>query len=299
MNLIGELGLGQLSQVPMVALAVTFLGGLLSFFSPCVAPLIPAYIGYLSSIPSANASLAGASSGAVRASETVTASVSADAASRASPGGLALSPWRLPPARSPAAVTLLFVGGFSVAFILLGVLAASFGALLVAYRLVIETVVGIVILAMGAFVLGWLPRSWMALLLREGRLHLSPRLTQRLGAPAPFLLGILFAAGWTPCIGPVLAALLTYVGASASLGRGALLLAVYSAGFAVPFVAVGLGWSRGLWALAWAKRYAHAISVVTGVALLVVGLLYISGEATTFAIWAQRYTPQLPAPTLR
>lgn len=288
MNVIGEVGIGQLSQVSAVALAVTFLGGLLSFFSPCVAPLIPAYIGYLSSVPSASASLAGASGGAVRASETVTASVSAGSAARASQSGLALSSWRPPLSRSPAAVTLLFVGGFSVAFILL-----------VAYRLVIETVVGIVMLAMGAFVLGWLPRSWMALLLREGRLHLPPRLTQRLGAPAPFLLGVLFAAGWTPCIGPVLAALLTYVGASASLGRGALLLAVYSAGFAVPFVAVGLGWSRGLWALAWAKRHAHAIAVVTGVALLVVGLLYVSGEATAFAIWAQRYTPQLPAPTLR
>lgn len=247
-----------------------FIGGLASFFSPCVASLVPGYIGYLSS-DAARQEAAGA-----RASERSEVT-----------------------SRPVWLVSLLFVAGFSVAFVVLGMLAASLGVLLVAFRPVVETVLGIVMIGMGAFLLGWLPESWVAVLLLDRRLHPPPRLTARLGAPAPLLLGSLFAAGWTPCIGSVLAAVLTYVGAQANVGRGVLLLAVYSAGFAVPFVTVGAGWSRGLCTLRWVKRHGHAISYATGIALLLVGLLYVSGEATTFAIWAQRYAPHLPAPALR
>ncbi len=129
--------------------------------------------------------------------------------------------------------------------------------------------------------------------MREARIYLRPSALSSLGAAGPFALGGLFAAGWTPCIGPVLAALLTYVGAAANLGKAALLLGLYSLGFAVPFVAVGLGWSAGLRTMSWARRHSHAISLVTGGGLVLVGVLYVSGQAETFAIWAQRYTPTL------
>ena len=254
-----------IQEVSLGAALVAFAGGLISFFSPCVAPLVPAYLSYLS--------------GTVRP-----LAVGVDGSAAIAAAGRQ---------RASLRVSLLFVAGFSAAFVALGLLAASFGSLVVAFRPVLETVVGIVMLVMGAFLLGLLPRAWSSILMREARLHLAPDAFAGLGAAAPVVLGALFAAGWTPCIGPVLAALLTYVGASGSLAEGAVLLSVYSAGFAVPFIAVGLGWSAGLRTLQWAKRHGRAIELATGVGLLLVGLLYVSGQAETFAIWAQRYTPTL------
>lgn len=253
-----------------VALAA-FAGGLVSFFSPCVAPLVPGYIGYLS-----GASLRPGAASAMPAPTPPTP------ASRL----IALR-------RSPAfAPSLLFVGGFSSAFIALGLLSASFGGLLLAYRPVMETVAGIVMLAMGAFLLDLLPKTLTEVLLREGRLHVRPQALAGLGLGAPFVLGVVFAAGWTPCIGPVLAVILTYVGASGSPAAGGLLLGVYSLGFALPFLAVGLGWSASLGMLGFARRYGPIISKISGVALLAVGLLYLSGHAELFAQWA----PRLAAP---
>jgi cytochrome c-type biogenesis protein len=192
--------------------------------------------------------------------------------------------------RAALAPCLLFVAGFSATFVLLGLATASLGWLIVAYRPVLETVAGIVMLVMGAFLLGWLPRRITATLLRERRLPV------RLGAAAgpvrgiaPVGLGFIFAAGWTPCIGPVLAAILAYAGASADRVTGVLLLAIYALGFALPFVAVGLGWSSSLRALSWMRRHGHAVERITGVALLVFGVLYLTGEVSVFASWAQRF----------
>jgi len=256
-----------------VALA-TFAGGLVSFFSPCVAPLVPGYIGYLS-----GASLRPAGEGG-RAAEVPAMPVSPAARLLALRRGPAVAP------------SLLFVGGFSAAFVALGLLSASFGGLLLAYRPVMETLAGIVMLAMGAFLLDLLPKGLTEALLREGRLHLRPRALSGLGVGAPFALGVVFAAGWTPCIGPVLASILLYVGATGSPAAGGLLLGAYSLGFALPFLAVGLGWSAGLGMLGFARRYGPIISKISGVALLAVGLLYLSGHAEFFAQWA----PRLAAP---
>ncbi len=265
-----------LLQASWAAVVLTFLGGLVSFLSPCVAPLVPGYIGFLSSGRFTRAAYAGDTDPLSAANGRVTA--------------LAVRPaWQ---------VSLLFVGGFSAAFVGLGLLAASFGILVAAYKPVVETLVGIIMLAMGAFLLGVFPPSWTALLAREGRVHLPPSVVGRLGPASPLLLGALFAAGWTPCIGPVLAALLTYVGASADLGRGALLLGVYAAGFAVPFFALGVGWSVGLRSLDWLKRHSRAVQSASGIGLVLVGVLYVSGQVTAFAAWAQRVAPHIPAPAL-
>jgi cytochrome c-type biogenesis protein len=237
-----------------------FVAGLLSFFSPCVAPLVPGYIGYLS----------GAS---VRGPVTPGATAVAGA-----------------DGRSVARVCLLFVAGFSAAFVVLGLVAASFGALLAAYRLVLETVAGIVMIVLGAFLLNLLPRGWMWALVREWRLPLAPRALAGLGSLAPIGLGVVFAAGWTPCIGPVLGSILLYAGSTASAGAGMALLGAYALGFALPFLAVGLGWSAGLRALGWLKRYGQIVTIVSGVALILVGLVYLTGQVSQLAIWAQRIT---------
>lgn len=242
------------------AALIAFAGGIVSFFSPCVAPLVPGYIGFLSG--------------------TV---VSADGAGVAS--GVAVR--RLNPVML---ATVIFVAGFSVAFIALGMLMGSFGRVLSAYQPVMQTIAGIVMVVMGAFLLGLLPRALSDWLMREGRMQLRADKVGRLGMAAPFALGIVFAAGWTPCIGPVLASILLYVSASANTVEGALLLALYAIGFALPFLAVGLGWSAGLRAMGWVKRYGHAISLISGGVLVVVGILYLTGEVALFSAWAQQFT---------
>jgi cytochrome c-type biogenesis protein len=237
---------------------IAFAGGILSFFSPCVAPLVPGYVGYLSG----TTALGGAeAAGTVRIVD-----------------------------RRTLRASLLFVGGFSLAFVAMGLLAASFGALLVAYRPVLETVAGIAMLAMGAFMLNLLPRAWTELLMREWRMNAPSGVVSGV---APFGLGLLFAAGWTPCIGPVLTSILAYVGAAGSVGLGMMLMVLYSLGFAVPFLAIGLGWSVGLRALGWFKRHGELVTRVSGVALIVVGLLYLTGEVTQISIWAQHFGPRL------
>jgi cytochrome c-type biogenesis protein len=253
---------------------IAVLGGLASFFSPCVAPLAPGYISYISSLSTGEPALAleGGQTGALT--------------------------WRAR-LRGPATVaSLLFVAGFSVMFIALGMLAASFGGLLLAYRPVMQTIAGIVMLIMGVFLLGWLPRSVTELLMREGRLRVPDTLARRWGAAAPFALGVVFAAGWTPCIGPVLTSVLLFVGATSTLGQGAALLAFYSLGFAIPFLAIGVGWSSSLRALGWAKRYSGVIARVSGVALILISLLYLTGEVTVISAWASRFAiglaPRVP-----
>ncbi len=250
----------EIGQVSIGAVLIAFAGGIISFFSPCVAPLVPGYIGFLSgTVVSADGSEVAVGAGARR-----------------------LNPVML--------ATLIFVAGFSVAFIVLGLLAGSFGRVLAAYQPVMQTVAGIVMVVMGAFLLGLLPRALTDWMLREGRLQLRPDKVNRLGLAAPFALGIVFAAGWTPCIGPVLTVILALASASANVAGGAILLTFYAVGFALPFLAVGLGWSAGLLALGWVKRYGHAISLISGGVLIVVGILYLTGEVALFSTWAQQFT---------
>ena len=255
-------------QAGVGAGAAAFLAGLLSFFSPCVAPLVPGYIGYLS-----GAALRG----------TGDIGDATDTAATAQ-------------ARSNPAIPacLLFVSGFSAAFVALGLASASFGHLLAAYQPVLETIAGIVMLVMGAFLLNLLPRAAIGVLLREARVQIRPGAFGRLGAVAPFALGVVFAAGWTPCIGPVLAAILAYVSANGSSTLAIWLLSLYALGFAVPFLAVGLGWSESVQLLGWVKRHGHALSLVSGIALVVVGIVYLTGQVSVFAVWAQHIATLAP-----
>jgi cytochrome c-type biogenesis protein len=255
------------------ALVIAFFGGIVSFFSPCVAPLVPGYISYLSGTALQTSADGGPAPVIVR--RAIALPLVGSVRVRLSATSL---------------VSLLFVGGFSATFVLLGLVAGSVGGLLVAYRPVMQTLAGIVMLAMGAFLLGLLPRAWTDALLRERRFHLKPGALGGWGLAAPFLFGMVFAAGWTPCIGPVLAAIYTYAGASGSPLVGLVLLLFYSLGFAVPFLAVGMGSSAGLRALGWAKRYGHTISLVSGALLVIVGLLYLTGQVSIFSTWAGQVT---------
>ena len=166
--------------------------------------------------------------------------------------------------------TLLFVAGFTVVFVALGLTASAVGVFLLDHRVVLNRVAGAVIIAMGLFVAGFLPSRR---LMSERRLHVLP---SRLGVWAPPIMGMAFAAGWTPCIGPILSGILTIAGNEGSLLRGALLLAVYSLGLGVPFVASGLALGRLSGVFGWVKRHGRVIELMAGALLVWFGVVLLT-----------------------
>jgi cytochrome c-type biogenesis protein len=230
-----------------VGLPLAFLAGLLSFLSPCVLPLIPSYVSFIT----------GLSLDDVGARRWV-----------------ALSH------------TVMFVLGFSVIFVLLGASATAVGTLLNHHRVWLERVGGLLIVVFGLYLLGVL--RWTALS-RERRVHLQDKPMGYLGSA---LVGLAFGAGWSPCIGPILGAVLTYTSATATLGHGVVLLLVYSLGLGVPFLLAALAIDRFL---AWFQRFRRLIPVVTrlaGAVLVVVGVLLASGYYSAMAGWLSSLTPE-------
>lgn len=179
--------------------------------------------------------------------------------------------------------SLAFVAGFTVIFTALGVGAAILGATLLRNLPVIVRFAGIGIIAMGLAMLGLLRLPFLQ---REVRLDLS-RLPK--GPRAAFPLGMAFAAGWAPCIGPVLATVLATAAATGTAVWGGLLLALYSLGLGVPFVLLALGFQRARGSLAWLRDHGRRIEQAGGVLLVIVGVLFVSGAWRSFFLPLQRY----------
>jgi cytochrome c-type biogenesis protein len=214
----------------LVALPVAAVAGLVSFFSPCVVPLLPGYLSYATGL-----------SGADLAS--------------AKRGRMALG-------------SLLFVLGFSFVFVALGTLSGALGDLLWEYMRPITVVLGVVTILVGLAFLGVVP--WFQ---RDVRFHRVPAV----GLAAAPLLGVLFGLGWTPCIGPTLAAVQTLALTEGTAGRGALLSVAYSLGLGIPFVLAGLAYSRMLGTVAWVRRHQAWVTRVGGLMLVAIGVLLVSG----------------------
>jgi cytochrome c-type biogenesis protein len=216
-----------------VTLVAAFGGGLISFLSPCVLPIVPAYLSIIT----------GLEVGEVDRGRGNLPRIARD--------------------------TGLFVAGFSAVFILLGLSATAIGSTLVDNQAIITRVSGLVVLAMALFLLGSLilRAPW---LYQERRFH--PDLS-RFGPLAAPVAGVAFGFGWTPCIGPVLTSILAIAATQDGVGRGALLLAVYSAGLGVPFVATGLAFGRVTGALGWVKRHFTGITVASATSLAVFGVI--------------------------
>ena len=214
----------------LVALPVAAVAGLVSFFSPCVVPLLPGYLSYATGL-----------SGADLAS--------------AKRGRMALG-------------SLLFVLGFSFVFVALGTLSGALGDLLWEYMRPITVVLGVVTILVGLAFLGVVP--WFQ---RDVRFHKVPAV----GLAAAPLLGVLFGLGWTPCIGPTLAAVQTLALTEGTAGRGALLSVAYSLGLGIPFVLAGLAYSRMLGTVGWVRRHQVWVTRVGGLMLIAIGLLLVSG----------------------
>ena len=229
----------------MAASIVTaFFGGLLSFLSPCVLPLVPPYLCFITG----------------EALDDLT-------------GKAAISRQRT------MLAALTFVLGFSTVFIVLGATASAAGQIVREYLPILAQIAGVFIILMGLHFLGLLRFGFIN---REKRYHQETRPAGLIGA---YAVGLAFAFGWTPCIGPVLATILAVAASEDSVGRGAFLLAVYSLGLGVPFLLAALAVERFLEFL---KRFAKHLNMVEkamGVLLILAGLAFLTGLHQNFAYW--------------
>lgn len=243
----------------LLALGVAVLAGLVSFASPCVLPLVPGFLGYVTGM--GESALAPVGAGSVAhgspARRRGAGSGARVVAARRERGRVVLG-------------ALLFVLGFSVVFMTGSVLAAVAGSALTEHRALLNRVGGVVVIALALVFLGaGSQRTW------------QPRWRPAVGLAGAPLLGVVFGIGWGPCMGPTLAAIYALAsnlaGDSNLVARGALLGAAYCLGLGLPFVLIAAGWSRALTASAWLRRHHRATQVVGGVLLLGVGVLLVTG----------------------
>jgi cytochrome c-type biogenesis protein len=216
-----------------LSIPIAFAAGVVSFLSPCVLPLVPGYISMLS----------GASIDQLRAT------ADASLAGRIFRNSIA------------------FVLGFSVVFVALGASATEVGTFLLAQRSLLTVVAGVIIIVFGLHLTGLLK---IPFLYREARLDTG---APRRGAFGAFVLGFAFAFGWTPCIGPILAGILAVAATRDTVFQGMFLLAVYSAGLAIPFLLTSLGLARFLKFYGRFRKHLHAVEVGSGVLLIAIGVL--------------------------
>jgi cytochrome c-type biogenesis protein len=233
----------------LVAGLVAVAAGFVSFASPCVLPLVPGYLSYISGLTGQDLERA--------------------------EGG---------PARGAGRVVLgaaLFVIGFAVIFVGFGAAVGAVTGWLIRYRDVITRVAGVLVIVFGLFLAGFLRLPW---LYRERRLR-GDRLPRGLGGALP--LGMVFGLGWTPCIGPTLSAILGLAAVSGGAARGAALLFAYSLGLGIPFLAAALGFRGALgWIPALRRRF-RVLELAGGGLLVVIGLLLVTGLWADFLIWLQ------------
>jgi cytochrome c-type biogenesis protein len=236
-----------------VSLAAAFIGGLLSFISPCVLPLVPGYLSFIS--------------------------------------GVSLEEWR-GTSDNPASgrvhvflASLAFVAGFSVVFISLGASASAIGQWVGENLRLLGKIGGAVIILFGLHTMGLLKISW---LYQEKRVQTQSKPAGPIGA---FFVGLAFAFGWTPCIGPILAAILAIAGTQDTIGQGVTLLAVYSLGLGIPFLLTSLAVDKFFAAFAKIRRHYKAIEMTAGALMIIVGVLIFTDR---FTLIAQYLTPYLP-----
>lgn len=182
---------------------------------------------------------------------------------------------------------LCFVLGFSVIFVLFGAAASALGQWLLSYRYELNILGGALVIAFGLLTLGLLRPGW---LLRDARLHLDTPGGRPLGA---WLLGVAFAFGWTPCIGPMLGAILTLSAGTASLAQGVALLAVYAAGLGLPFLASALFTEALMRRIRTIGRLGRGLQMLSGGIMVAMGLAMITGELTSFSFWLLETFPAL------
>jgi cytochrome c-type biogenesis protein len=232
------------------AMVVALAAGMLSFLSPCVLPIVPPYLAYMSGI-----SVSDVQTGQSR--------------------GRALLP------------ATFFVLGLSTVFLFLGFTASAFGAFFLQNQVLFSRIAGAVVIVFGLHFLGVFR---IPILDREARLDAGDKGGTALGA---YVLGLAFAFGWTPCIGPQLGAILSIAATEASIARGTVLLGVYAIGLGVPFLLVAAFMTRSMAVMNRLKRHMKTIERVMGGLLLVVGIMLVTGAFTRLSWWLLEQFPAL------
>ena len=224
--------------------ALAALAGAASFLSPCVLPLVPGYLSFVSGV---------------------------------SLDGLQVNTRRV------VTSALVFVAGFSLMFAAAGAGAAFLGGAIGRHQRLLQVIAGALLVVLGIVVSGLLPADFLQ---RERRLL---RFRPARGPVGAFVTGLAFALGWTPCVGPILASILTLAASGRDPVGGALLLLVYGLGLGVPFVLVGLFFTKAIGALSWFRRHFRAIKLVSGALLVVYGLLLVGGQFSWLAVQLGRF----------
>ncbi len=232
-----------------VTLGVALMAGVLSFLSPCVLPLVPSYLSFVTGM-----SLEDLQEGVDR--------------------------------RATLIHSLLFVAGFSLIFILLGASASFLGVFLKHWEEWIARIGGVVIIILGLHLVGIFR---LTPLMRERRIHVNDKPAGYLGTVG---IGAAFGAGWTPCIGPVLGAILTLAGTQETVWAGVGLLSVYSLGLAIPFLLSALALDVFLKAFTRFRMLLPIVEKVSGVLLILLGLLLVTGSFTILSAYLVRFTPE-------
>jgi len=236
-----------------LSVLVVFTAGLFSFLSPCVLPLIPSYLSFLSGV-SLEEMRSGTMQGDIR--------------------------------RRVVLNSLFFILGFSIVFISLGASASYLGSLFVGYRTFIRTLGGILITLVGLYLIGVFKVPFLE---RYLQFNLKGKPTGYFGS---VLVGITFALAWTPCIGPILGAVLTLAGTSAEVDRGIVLLATYAAGLGLPFFLSALAMNSFFQFSQGFQHYIRAVHVTAGILLLIVGVLILTDYLTVLNAYAISLTPE-------
>jgi len=244
----------------LVAAAVAALVGLISFASPCVLPLVPGYLAYVSGLVGTPTPAVAPENGSGGTTTAVRTEVS-------------------PRARMVLSA-VLFVLGFTAVFVAFGAAFGGLGRLMLEYADVLNRIFGVITILVGLGFLGWLP-----LLQRTKRLSARPA-AGLAGAP---LLGIVFGLGWTPCLGPTLSAVYSLAFTEATATRGAVLGVAYCLGLGIPFVLVALGARWAMGATSFLRRHARTVTRVGGAVLVVVGLLLVTGAWTEIMQWLRSW----------
>jgi cytochrome c-type biogenesis protein len=254
-----------------VSLFGAFIAGVLSFISPCVLPLIPGYLSFISGVSLEEMRgmpvAAGAAGGTVAMSSGVNAALSNAAK------------------RQVITTSLFFILGFSLVFVSLGASATYLGQFLMERLTIFGKIAGVLLIIFGLHTIGVFK---IPFLLNEARVQANTKPASMIGA---VIVGISFAFGWTPCIGPILSAILLVAAQQESVNQGILLLSIYSLGLAIPFLLTAIAINQFFVAFSKIRRHYHAIEIVSGVLMIVIGVLIFTNRFTIIAQWLTPYLP--------
>ncbi|WP_374628251.1 cytochrome c biogenesis CcdA family protein [Pannonibacter indicus] len=240
-------------MIQEVTLAGAVFAGVLSFVSPCVLPLVPPYLGFI----------AGTSLEELSADDRTDEAV-----------------------RRVFFAALAFVAGFSTVFVLLGASASFLGQMVTQHIQILGYVAGVLTIVMGLHFLGLFR---IPLLYREARVHLDRKPAGLAGA---YVIGLAFGFGWTPCVGPVLAAILFVAGSEETVARGAILLSAYAMGLGIPFLIAALFAGPFLRFMQRARRHMGKVEKGMGVVLVLTGIMFLTGQMAVFSYWLLETFPQ-------